>query len=268
MPGLTDEQALAGLIDLWRNLTGLSIEDCPIDADDNFIDVYQRDWDHDLDVSLIPSRMRRDLGVDASDDEFFRLMSGQYEWAWGEEWERDVKPTLTFRRVASWIVDHIEMPSFEPMNVAGRRCGPAGAFGGIAATIQEVAPGARFPPRTPILSRVRGGTLERVWDRLNMYASGKLPALSFPNRRVGEAFALAATFVGIAVAIGLVASGAAAWLLAWLPACVVAVCAAFKFSMSGDPLPADLRTFRDLAYTMSAIMNGPEPVRNPHPPRC
>lgn len=265
MPRLTQEQALAGLQSIWQEVCGHPKDAGIPQAEDNVVDFWRdsRHFDSLDDVDFL-LRVSALCGESVSDEDVVHWFHGGFDDPYDrdfEQWERDVKPTLTFGRLAQWISERASAPSFAPMNVAGRVCGPAGAFCGIAETIDTLAPGERFPPRTPILGRLTGCQLEMVWNRLSVYACGKLPDLKFPHRRVGNALVLAAGFVGLAGTISLVAFGHPAWLLVWLPWCAFAVWGALKFSISGDPLPPEIRTFRDLAYAMSGIMNGPETVR-------
>ncbi|MBL8852248.1 MAG: hypothetical protein JNG89_21425, partial [Planctomycetaceae bacterium] len=186
MPKLTEEQAMVGLRQIWQDVIGRP-KDLEIpNADDNIVD-FMRDSRHfdSLDEVDFVIGMHTFFGEKVTDKDVINWFSGEIRDPFAknfEQWERDIKPTLTFGRLAQWICERASAPSFAPINIAGRNCGPAGAFFGIETTVEELAPGVRFPPRTPILNRLRGNQLELVWNRLNAYASGGLPDLHFRHR--------------------------------------------------------------------------------------
>jgi len=266
MPKLTEQQALAGLNQVWKSICDDPSTFVAVAPDDNVIDRFRADVNDSLGEVSLYCEIAAQFDHQLSDRQLQSWFSGGLYDPYGkglEQWERDVKPTLTFRNMARLLAEHSIVPSFAPINVAGRMCGPAGAFMGIIDTISGISPGLRFAPSNRILDHVPRSELECVWQRLNLHVSGALPKLRFPYKSIGDAFLLAAILVGFAGGMILGFSEQFVLAVALVFRCIVAGRWGAKLSRSGDPLPPDIKTFRDLAYVMSDIMNCPESARTP-----
>ena len=268
MPDITTEQMFAALRDsqihreTWVETFGIDEHQIDFEIDDNFIDWLEKlGVFDDIDLADLWYRWYWNIELRASLSDFGDFLQNGIPRSelTTERWEQEVRPSLTFRRLAEWMAERIGPPSFAPMNIAGRNCGPAGAFLGIAETVAVVSPGPEFPPRSPILNRLRGKDLKRVWERLTRYTADHLPNLVFPYKKYGDAVLFAALLLGWIVIM--TAPLARFWAIPLIAACAWLGRWGIRLGRSGDPLPPHIKTFRDLALVMSETINGLEPTR-------
>lgn len=272
MPTLTTEQMFAALRDsqihreMWVETFGIDEHQIDFEIDDNFIDWLEKLGVYDdFDFQYLWYRWNRNIELRASPFDFYDFLQNGIPNSelTTARWEQEVRPLLTFRRLAEWMAERIGPPSFIPINIACRNCGPAGAFLGIAETVAVVSPGPEFPPRSPILNRPRSKDLKRVWERLTRYTAERLPKLVFPYKKYGDAVLLAALVLGWIVIM--TAPLSRFWAMPLIAACVWLGRWGIRLGRSGDPLPSHIKTFRELAYVMSETINGPEPTRSTRP---
>lgn len=213
------------------------------------------------------------------------FLSGWDRCQTAEEWEARFAPLFTFGRLAELICVRLRLDRVEPLNVLGASSLAAGAFRRIQAVVHKIDPRGRdFAPSTPILDRLRGARLRRVWASLRALSSNRVPPL--PESR-GERWGtrLRGTFgvCLVVIAAGLVTSyllnrigGAAstslgAWLIAMIVfgntivgvlavgALILSVLMRWFGSRLEGPdsmLPPGVRTFRDLAELVAGDREG------------
>ena len=172
----TGEQVLRALEPLIFESFGLDFDEGPLPGEP-IPDHLKRvgEWE-DCDLSDLAFRCGKTFGFVAGRDDWRSFFEG--DAADAADWERRVAPTLTYERLADFIAERSPAPSFEPIEIAGRRCGPAGAFVGLRETAGLLFPeGERFAPSTPILRRLRRSRLEEFWERLRWDRGDALPPL-------------------------------------------------------------------------------------------
>ena len=133
------------LSEIWVDGLGIDRREAPVDPNTNVVDWLKSlggIWE-EIDLADFFFRWKRDFGFTASDAEFRLLFEGDPESA--QKWIElgDYRPELTMRGLAEWIVARIDVPTYSPVNVAGRTCGPAGAFFGIQELAQRIDPARR-----------------------------------------------------------------------------------------------------------------------------
>jgi hypothetical protein len=258
----TAEQVFAALRHYFVDAFGVDEVECSFGIDDNFfVWIESLSFYDEIDFADVLWRWQQEWGIELAHSDFTEFLSAgiSRQLLTSGRWEQDAKPLLTFRRLSQWLADRIEVPSLAPINIAGRDCGPAGAFVGIAEVVDRLAPGVRFPPQSRIGDHIRGKHLRQLWSRLNLRVDGKLPPLDRPYWNPGRLL-IAATYAMLLVVIGLTGANYYEWLSV---AFVLLNGVGLRVSCSWDPLPPQIKTFRDLAYLMSDIMNRPDPVQRP-----
>lgn len=260
MTTVTPEQVLRVLPQVWVDQLGIHAVEVDYRPDDNLIDwLEQVGVLDDIDLADLPYRWRSDLGLVATNSDFVEFLNqgivNRRELA--VRWEADVKPRLTFRRLAEWIAARTPMPSFEPVSIAGRECRPAGAFYGVVATVQNMHwwQPLRIGPSQRLRDHLRGKLLDQVWRRLNLYCNGDLGHLQFPFARLGGSITVAAFLSAIIGSLALVAADKAICITALVPACFFVGAGGIRMIHAGDPLPRHIQTFRDLACEVAGLMH-------------
>ncbi len=244
------EQVLFGL----REMLAESCHDSAkkLSEDDNLHDWLSKhgdDFDFHFEVDV-------QFGVKISKDqwlEFYRFPPATTQAVW----EVEVRPTLTLSRFADFLTEQVEAISFEPIAIAGTVCERAGAFRGIQAVVAQVAPReVRFAPSTSIRS-LPPVVLDKVWTRLRWITQGHLQPLEWPYRRWSHRiFILGLIWLGISVAWGQLDGLFAPTLLCAIGTTLKIWGVAWKLDMAGDPLPSDIRTFRDLSEFVAVSLGG------------
>ena len=169
------------------------------------------------------------------------------------EWERLVAPGLTYDRLADFIAERVWAVSFEPIEIAGRRCGPAGAFVGLRETAGLLFPDReRFAPSTPILPHLRRSRLEGFWARLQWDRGDAVPAL----RRCASDALSGGVFLwtlGMGMPAGAcLCAGEPDIALMFVALAAMVLLPFLALRAAENPLPAGIETFGDLARRLAA----------------
>jgi acyl carrier protein len=243
------EQTLCGLQDVFFEDQGCR---SPIEADmpvDEYLKQEDR-WDS-LDFLDIIFRIEWRFGLNCSMEEWQRLFFGPGR---EERWRREKKPWpwVTFGELADFIADRAEPISFGPVTFFGRPCQAAGAFLGVEQVARQISPKVeQFGPSTPIRARFRGYRLYRLWERLRWISAGGLPQLP---QRSHSAVVTLSTLGLLALVAGLIAAFITRNVAYPVPGSLllgIAIALAFVLDYLADPLPADVRTFGDLARRLA-----------------
>lgn len=215
----------------------------------------------------------------------FRLTNEDWDFIIGwrlcksrEEWEARYAPFATFGRLADLIAQRASLGIVRPVTILGSTSLAAGAFRQIEAIVRQHEPnGAPFAPSTPILDRLKGESLRRVWIRCQIISGNRIPSLIEPTTTK----ALGAIFNGLFGAfLVLVAYGFLVWqlwriiklwfsstLLAGILSCYASAVVLWliprvitgiegRLRYSEFVLPKDIRTFRDLAELIAGDRGG------------
>lgn len=172
---------------------------------------------------------------------------------------------LTVGKLVGFIQRHLPEVAFEPVNICGRNCGPAGAFFGITEVASHlIAKDMRFAPSTPIADVLTGRMLSDFWLRLQRYTDDRLPHLvCCLKRRIDYifhgvmVFAIVSCFAGFVWAL---ISGnrdeSNAWFFTWMILCGIEM-AVLIVQLENPATPPGIRTFRDLAEHVSRALHEP-----------
>lgn len=162
---MTPEEVLDGVRDLYARAAGLSWEAAAAEIE-------------------FETALGDILAVEGFDSDTIELYFGTGSLT--EEWYRRVWEFGTVRGLCFALAQFVEVPSIEPVVVAGRPCWAAGAF----LTIREVLANAgvdvsELRPSTPLLPYVwvRPDVFEWELPRL---APGRVPVVRFENRRLSR----------------------------------------------------------------------------------
>lgn len=175
---------------------------------------------------------------------------------------RKLTCALTCGQLAERLWRQLPQVSFEPVNVAGRDCGPAGAFFGLVELSRHVKPTiAKFRPSTQVLDRLQGRDLRRFWTQLQVQAGVSFREPDDVWSNVTTIFSISCIALGIAILVGISILGTGLFdllmfrlMIFWLLSVpvTIAVCAtSFVFGPYYLRLPSGIRTFRDLSEYIS-----------------
>lgn len=173
-----------------------------------------------------------------------------------EEWERLYAADFTYRRAAQFVAERATAISFEPVNIIGQECGPAGAFYGIRELVREVKKRPReFGPNTRIRDVLKGNAFVYFWMKVRWITEQRAPDLSPIYRRLGTHavfITLACVLIMGAILFSLQADppyyfySAFAVIPLW-------ILVGGLMERQSNPLPPELQTFRDLAVWMAGL---------------
>ncbi|MBX3439395.1 MAG: hypothetical protein KF861_18045, partial [Planctomycetaceae bacterium] len=258
MVNATQKWILEGLQPFWAELLGIDEDEVSVSPDDNLIDWLKSLGDgiyEELDFADVHARLCTDLGLKASLDEFAHLLDRGVTNE--EEWEGLIKPTLTLGRLADWIVEHTPMPSYTTVNIAGIPCQAAGTFLAIEQVVRDAVPNATsFGPSSLIASSLRGRDLDRVWCRLRFHTAGGLLKLSWPFEQLGCGL-FAAGCGGAILSIAALSMGRPAVTLFGMLSAGTLFGAARKLTWTGNPLPGNIATFKNLSQEVTRALQSP-----------
>lgn len=254
----TREQILCGLKHV---VTAGLFCDVPFSAETRLSDYYvDNDCHESFDELLIA--LCGVFGMETPASEWAEFIGGGADSF--EHWLADVAPRFTFGAIADFIAERAECVSFGPTTVLGTPDASVGAFLGVEQLARAVEPRLRpFGPSTPIRRRLRGPMLWAFWNRLRWMTEDRLPPLRDTTLQIQgmdllvlllavvNLFAWCAalsylprgmspTVVALVVTLGIFGTTTALhlggrFLAAWLV----------------NPLPPDVRTFRDLAEKLA-----------------
>lgn len=173
-----------------------------------------------------------------------------------EAWERLHAVDFTYRRVAQFIAARATAISFEPVNVIGQECGPAGAFYGIQELVGEVKKRPRdFGPGTRIRDVLTGNAFALFWLKVRWITAQRAPDLSQFDHRLGRrvlCFMLAyVSFMG-AILFSLQVDPSCYYFSAFTLIPLTGL-VGWLMERRSNPLPPELQTFRDLAVWMAGL---------------
>ncbi len=195
-------QVMCGLRNVMAEQIGTH---APFDYDASIVDYLKEESDFDeLDLMVVTSAIEEVFGIHVEDEAWRRFLGLDIKDP--EEWTREVAPTLTFGRLAEFILDRLGPVDFSPMRIFGRACATAGAFRGIESIANQVDPFVeRFAPSTSVIERFTNRNLSLLWQRLRWRCENRIPSLK-PTARTrvlrffGTCFGLtAATSIGAAL---------------------------------------------------------------------
>lgn len=251
IPRYTESQILFGLREAWSQITGA---DDPFDASTRIYAYMKVDgsWD-EFDFADIFRGLEDFFGFACTDDEWKQFFGFDIADRSFAEWKQNVAPQLTFGELARFIADRTEAISLAPVTVLGRECAPAGVFMGI----QQIASRAcgkpiRFGPSTRIIDALRGHALDRFWTQLRWTSQISIPALPWFWREITDN-AVCIGFLGVLISLILAVcsiGGTTLFVSAIFVGLLLFVLAT-AFKHLANPLPGDIKTFRDLAIMIS-----------------
>lgn len=240
--------------------------DWPIRPTDNICDVFEK-------CGWIESYLW--LGGDI--DAFFGVTregrgwwaKSQMEWTdfyghYGDEaqWQSEVRPTLTFQRLAEFIQRRTNGRAIEPVRVFGTPCKAAGAFCAIEDVVRDTRPDmSPFPPSARVRRKISGKRLRTTWTRLRWMSEDRLPPLRKTDldsmdtlRRQTCHLSAVMVFLGVC-ADALLGTGAGLFLgvVPFLVLILVSGGLALIRPIAvliDDSLPHGIRDFRDVAKAM------------------
>lgn len=245
----TQSQILCGIREVWKGLCLDGIE--PIEPNNNIIESIKAsgEWE-ELDLADLFTEINRHFRIVrplSEWDEFFGYEQGKKDFS---VWETKFAPKLTFAALANFIAPRLHYVSLAPAVVAGKLCGPAGAFYGIEKITSDIVPHpVRFAPSTKIRSVLSRASLDKLWRQLNWMTESGLPKLPNGHRMLG------------CLAIPILILGAVAGYFSGevfvfaIGAFIAMLCfGAMQFCEKLlDPLPPNMKTFRELAMHISKI---------------
>ena len=242
----TEKQILCGIFECWRDAMGT---DRPFDASTR-VDLHMKandEWE-DTDLADIFYRLEKHFGFESTLEEWTKELGIAHVPSL-EEWENEIAPKFTFGALARFIQKRaVNTVSFEPVMVINKECRPAGVFYGIEQIANQlVSAKCQITPSTNIIDAFRGYRLESFWGELRWRTELGIPELS-RTWRLCVSWSCLTAFLGvwIAVAISVGTQNFLYVLIAFAAALSeLFVTQLFKYSI--DPLPEDLKTFRDLA---------------------
>lgn len=243
----TQSQILCGIREVWQGFGFDSIE--PIEPSNNIIESIKAsgEWE-ELDLADLFKEIDEYFRIErpmSEWEEFFGFWEGKKDF---REWETNFAPKLTIAALIQFIAKRLTYVSLAPAVVAGKTCAPAGVFYGIEKIVNEIAP-VRFAPSTKIRSVLSRKSLDELWRQLNWMTGLSLPRLPDGHRMLGCLAipvmilgALASYLTGEIVVFGL---GLGIALICFV---AMQICEDHL-----DPLPPNIKTFRDLAVFLSKI---------------
>ena len=239
------------LVELFREHYAAETE---FGADSN---LYDLDWDFFCEDSQTIQDWFYDfaqsLGFDLTLDDIASFLPRETSY---EDWETVVKPRLTCRHIGEWLWQRLPRATFEPVNIAGRVCGPAGVFFGIEALIAHVCPQTnRFAPSSRILDHLQGRLLRRFWAQVRLQTGAPLAEPFDWWLAIATCAAWGCVLLGIAAIVGMLVSERLLFMIfVWLgsiPVTLIVMLAWWMASPYYIRLPHRIRTFRDLATYVS-----------------
>ena len=225
----------------------------PIEPGTGVLEWLKFEWES---PAWLLRKINRHFGIAIDSDRFDSFLADRS----GSELSGCDSQQPTFGELAKLILDCLTAVSFEAVDVAGRRCEPAGFFRGIADLIEQTHPGLeRFAPSTPIMQRLKGRKLGRFWTQMGALSGITLPELVCPLESVTSFLGLAAIASGcsflLLVCLGLAESLLMILGLAWAATVALVFLWVPIVLAVGDRLlraPRGLRTFRQLALYAAA----------------
>lgn len=245
----TQSQILCGIREVWEGLCLDGIE--PIEPDTNIVESIKAsgEWE-EIDLADVFKEIDQHFRIErpmSEWDDFFGYQLGKKNLS---EWETKFAPKLTFASLTQFIAPHLNYVSLAPAVVAGKACGPAGAFYGIEKIASEIVPHpVRFAPSTKIRSVLSRESLDQLWRQLNWMTNAGLPSLPGGHRMLG-CLAIPVLILGAVTGYfaGEILLFAIGVLVALTCFCVMQFCEYWL-----DPLPPHLKTFRELAVHLSKL---------------
>lgn len=176
MSRYTREQILNALYPLLEDSFGIDPDEKPLPGEPIDAHLKRMDVWHDSDLFDLFRRCEKTFGFKVTPAEWKAFFEGGAADA--ADWERNVAPRMTYEALADFVIDRTRAISFEPVEIAGRRCGPAGAFYGICeAAGQVLLKVERFAPSSSILRHLGRSRVETLWERLSWDRLDALPPL-------------------------------------------------------------------------------------------
>lgn len=260
----TEKQILCGMYDCWeRDQTELFFlpGNVPFQPDDR-IDEHMQ--------SLIPSWSGEEIDYSDLVDLYksfqfcFRFKCTREEWSdyfrlkvyhdEYEEWERLYAADFTYRRAAQFIAERVSAISFNPVNVIGRDCRPAGAFIGLQELVREVKQRPQeFGPSTRIRDVLKGNAFVYFWMKVRWITAQRAPDLSQNYQKMGThvVFIMLACVMIMGAILFSFRVDPLYYFYSAFAVIPLWILVGFLMERRMNPLPADLQTFRDLAVLIA-----------------
>ncbi|RIK65130.1 MAG: hypothetical protein DCC65_13185 [Planctomycetota bacterium] len=228
------------------------------------------------DCELISELLEERLGVEITEVDWDFLI-GRNLCSSTEDWEARYAPLFTFGRLAELVAHRVKLGQIQPLTILGATSRAAGAFRVIEQAVREIDPHVKpFAPSTPVLDRLRGCKLARLWARLRVHSANRIPPL--PTTAAGRIVGSAGGLCGIVICLmlygvlawqlgarlGIIGSNSTLkWILTFTLPCVIlffvsrlVMVVAERWQPREWLLPKGIVNFRDLAMLMSADRGG------------
>ncbi|QDT29352.1 hypothetical protein Enr10x_47040 [Gimesia panareensis] len=173
-----------------------------------------------------------------------------------EEWERLYAADFTFRRAAQFVAERATAISFEPVNIIGQECGPAGAFCGIQELVREVKKRPReFGPSTRIRDVLKGNAFIFFWMKVRWITKQRAPKLSssWLKLETNVVFIMLACLLCIGAIVFSLQKDPLYFFYSAFAVIPFWILVGGLMERLLDPLPPELQTFRDLAVWMAEL---------------
>ncbi|WP_417384970.1 hypothetical protein [Gimesia sp.] len=226
--------------------------------------------DHYL-QSLIPTWV--DEEIEISDffayfqymEYYFRFKSSHSEWseyfklniykADYEKWEEFYAADFTFGRLAQFIAARATAISFQPVEVLGTECGPAGAFYGLQGLVKSLKKRSPdFGPSTRIRDVLKGDSVVYFWSQLRGITEQGVVELPAGWRYLQvTAFASLICFTTVVAVLISLLKLEPVYIASIFAVVPVGMFAVWIYQRWSNPLPSDLQTFRDLAVLIANL---------------
>lgn len=253
-----DERILVIIDEMFQNTFGDSLSLKPSTTLDEILKTIADSvsfWD-DLDITDLFYYLEIRFRLDFPEGEW-DLMLGEDHPQWtNEDWERFCL-TWTVQRLIDFIRDRLPEVSFDPVNICGKDCAPAGAFFGLrnlVATMRSRT--TSLGPSSMLKETLTSYQLKKLWIQSSLLSGAELPPLleKVPVPLMTAFFFVAgliswATAYSLPVAPGMDGLG---FIFVVFTAVFGALSYAgimgyFRHSPFGYNLPKNVQTFRDLA---------------------
>ncbi|WP_339731715.1 hypothetical protein [uncultured Gimesia sp.] len=257
----TEKQILCGIEEFLTSDTPSWLSRYPaLDADARIDDYLQ---------TPIPRWAREEIELDdvfswfQMMEYFFHFQCSEKEWTeyFGldlfeddrEEWECLHAADFTFRRLAQFIAARATVISFQPVEVLGTECGPAGTFYGIqqlVRTLKKRSPD--FGPSTKIRDVLKGYSLINFWSHLRWMTGQRVAKLPVYWLWMDVMTFIVLCFLwGALMPVMSSYNIGETYIVGLFFMIFLGTIAAFIARHIKNPLPPELQTFRDLAVLIA-----------------
>ena len=175
-----DARILSALNEMWQKAFG-STE--PLQVSTTLAEILNVNGEDparseldDYDFTDLCYLVSRQFGIELDREEWFYFIGGDLLKNDQQDRWKEFSCTWTIQSLIDLIRVRLPQTSFDPVNICGKDCAPAGIFLGLKTVAQSICgDDSEIAPSTPITGRIKGLRLQRFWNQARLLTTLELP---------------------------------------------------------------------------------------------